>query len=83
MLHGYNKHNKDETGFLSISEPKSCGDIYKIVGSVNDAMKFPSVNVYNKQGFGTPKQWIEFFKGEEALSSWKFHLVKVNGPNAN
>ena len=75
-MRGYRKDNKDEVGFLSIDK-NNIKDIYKIVDDLEDAMKFPSTNVYNTKGFGTPKQWLAFFKGEEALSDWKFHLVKV------
>lgn len=53
---------------------------YKIVEDVDDALKFPSANIYGKEDFGTPKQWLEFFKGEDELSSWKFHLVKTSAP---
>ena len=76
VMHGFKKDDKDTTGFLSIDK-SNLKEIYKIVDDVDDAMRFPSANVYNTKGFGTPKQWLEFFKGEEALSEWKFHLVKV------
>lgn len=74
-MRGYRIGDKSQTGFLSID--KNGKDIYHIVEDIDDALKFPSTNVYNVQGFGTPQQWLEFFKGEEALSDWKFHLVKV------
>ena len=75
-MRGYRVGDKSQTGFLSID--KDSKDIYNVVEDANNALKFPSTNVYNVQGFGTPQQWLEFFKGEEALSDWKFHLVKVN-----
>ena len=82
-LRCFKKDDKDETGFLAIDKSKLAKQIYKIVESVDDAMKFPSVNVYGTKGFGTPKQWLEFFKGEHDLSSWKFHLVAVKAPKSS
>ena len=82
-LRCFKKDDKDETGFLAIDNSKLAKQIYKIVESVDDAMKFPSVNVYGTKGFGTPKQWLEFFKGENDLSSWKFHLVVVKAPKSS
>ena len=83
VLRGYNIGNKDDTGFLSIDKTKKSHQIYKIVESQEDAIKFPSENVYGIKGFGTPKQWFEFFKGEPELEDWKFHLMKVRGPKDN
>lgn len=40
-------------------------------------MKFPDKNIDNKNGFGTPEQWLEFFNTEPLLSDWKFHLIGV------
>ena len=77
VLRGFKLSNKDETGFLAIDHSSHSRDLYQIVDDVEDAMRFPSKNVYGIEGFGTPKQWLEFFKGEEALSDWKFHLAKV------
>lgn len=71
----FKKDNKDEVGFLSMSNSKK--QVYKVVDDVHDAMKFPSENVLSVSGFGTPKQWLEFFKGEPELRDWKFHLVNV------
>lgn len=48
--------------------------------SHDEAMKFPSQNIYGVKGFGTPKQWLEFFKAESELEDWKFHLMKIRGP---
>ncbi len=49
---GYNKDNEDETGMLGIDfEAKKP---YKIVHDVKEALKFPSENVDNVKGFGTP-----------------------------
>ena len=75
-MRGFRRDNKDEVGFLSIDKSSRRG-VYKVVEDVDDAMRFPSFNIYNIEGFGTPKQWLEFFKGESELSDWKFHLVKV------
>ena len=84
VLRGFKKDDKEVTGFLSINQKKSKkDDVYKVVEDVEDAMKFPSENVYRTKGFGTPKQWLEFFKGEDELSEWKFHLLKVKGPKVN
>ena len=76
VMRGHKVDAKDEVGFLSISkdDPKN---VYKIVEDVDDASFFPSTNVYKTKGFGTPQQWLKFFKGEDSLSAWKFHLVKI------
>ena len=78
-MFGFNIGNKDEVGFLSMSKD-SRRHMYKIVDDAVDAMKFPSENVLSVSGFGTPKQWLEFFKGEPELVDWKFHLVKTTPP---
>ena len=83
VLRGYNISNKDDTGFLSIDKAGKPHQIYKIVESQDDAIKFPSENVYGTKGFGTPKQWCEFFKGEPELEDWKFHLMTIRGPEVN
>ena len=80
VLRGFKKDSKAETGFLGIN--KMGNTTYSIVESQDDAMKFPSENVYNVKGFGTPKQWFEFFKGEPELAEWKFHLLKVKDPRS-
>lgn len=72
---GFNKDNEDETGMLAFDNESK--KPYKIVQDMHDALKFPSVNVNNVSGFGTPEQWLKFFNTEPELSSWKFHLVKV------
>lgn len=82
VLRGFKINNKDETGFLAINKSSTSKDVYCIVDSIEDAMKFPTKNVYNIKGFGTPKQWFEFFKGESALYDWKFHLMKVADPRS-
>ena len=82
MLMGYNKENKDETGFLAIDN-QSKKNAYKCTKDHLEALKFPSKNVYNVDSFGTPKQWLEFFKGEDELSGWEFHLVKTRDPRIN
>ena len=80
VLRGFKKDDKDTTGFLAFNQKKSRReDLYHIVEDVDDAMRFPSKNIYNAKGFGTPKQWLEFFKGEYELADWQFHLVKVKG----
>ena len=80
MLMGYNKENQDETGFLAIDPASTGKHVYKKTKDRNEALKFPSENVYNVDSFGTPKQWLEFFKGEDELSNWEFHLVKTKDP---
>ena len=80
VLRGFKLENEDDTGFLGINIPKTNNDTYKIVKSQTEALKFPSENVYEVKGFGTPKQWLEFFKGEDELSGWKFHLLKMRAP---
>lgn len=72
---GYNKDNEDETGMLAFdSESRKP---YKIVKDLNDALKFPSKNINNVEGFGTPEQWLDFFNSEPELEDWRFHLIKV------
>ena len=84
VFRGFKKDNKDETGFLAIEpNPSRKKDLYKIVDSIEEAMKFPSDNVYGTKGFGTPQQWLSFFKGEDDLSEWKFHLLKVKPLQTN
>ena len=80
MLRCTRRDNKDNNGFLAIDKDfkSNSKQVYSIVEDSNDAMRFPSINVYNTDGFGTPKQWLEFFKGENELSDWKFHLVKMD-----
>ena len=80
VLRGFNVDDNDNVGFLGIDKSGTTRDIYKIVEDLEDAMKFPSKNVYSTKGFGTPQQWLEFFKTEPALCNWKFHLVKVCSP---
>ena len=78
-MRGFKKDNVNETGFLSICSSASKGsDVYNVVEDIEEAARFPSKNIYNVEGFGTPIQWLEFFKGEHGLSSWKFHLLKVD-----
>ncbi len=73
------RDDKTVNGFLAIDKDfrSSSKQVYSIVEDSSNAMRFPSTNVYNTDGFGTPKQWLEFFKGENELSDWKFHLVKI------
>lgn len=72
---GFNKDNEDETGMLGLDlEAKKP---YKIVHDVHEALKFPSKNINNVKGFGTPEQWLDFFNHEPELGRWKFHLIKV------
>lgn len=72
---GFNKDNEDETGMLGFDVESR--NPYKIVHNVKDALKFPEKNITNKQGFGTPKQWLKFFNSEPTLEGWKFHLISV------
>ena len=71
----FKKDDKNDVGFLGISKSKK--HAYKIVDDAEDALKFPSENVLSANGFGTPKQWLEFFKNEPELKDWKFHLVRT------
>lgn len=80
MLMGYNKENQNETGFLAMDKASTGKNIYIKTKDRNEALKFPSENVYHVDSFGTPKQWLEFFKGEDELSNWEFHLVKTKDP---
>ena len=79
-MHGFKKDDEDVTGFLAINEDKSknlTADTYKMIHDIGNALKFPSMNIYNVDGFGTPQQWKTFFEGEDELSSWKFKLLKI------
>ena len=80
MLVGYNKEDKNKTGFLAINEKSTGKNIYKCTKNYIEALKFPSKNIYNVDSFGTPKQWLEFFTKEDELSGWEFHLVKTKDP---
>lgn len=74
------KSNKDVTGFLAISNAQSLGiktGAYSMIHDIDKALKFPSLNVYAVDGFGTPEQWKTFFEGEDELSAWKFKLMKI------
>ena len=53
MLFGFNIKNKNQTGYLCITD-----NGYKIVNDHMLATKY-SLNV--KPGKGTPKDWCEFF----------------------
>ena len=74
-LMGYNKDNEDETGMLGLDF--NAKKLYKIVHDVQEALKFPSMNIDNVKGFGTPEQWLDFFNHEPDLERWKFHLIKI------
>lgn len=80
VFRGFNKDDKDDVGFLSLKpynvkhELSRC---YYIVEDLDDASRFPSKNIKNIEGFGTPQQWRKFFEDEPELRRWKFHLVKV------
>jgi len=74
-LMGYNKDNEDETGMLAFDNESK--KPYKIVNDVKEALKFPSKNINNIEGFGTPEQWLDFFNKEPELENWRFHLIKV------
>ena len=78
-LVGYNVDDDTQSGFLAIDKTRKNG-CYHVVKDRSQALKFPSENIYNVEGFGTPKQWLEFFKGEDELSNWEFHLAKTSSP---
>ena len=78
-IRAFKADDKDEVGFLAIDKGAN-GTPYVFVEDLCDAMKLPSKNINQVSGFGTPAQWLEFFKGEDELSSWKIHLVKVAAP---
>lgn len=83
VLMGYKKDDKDKTGFLAIDQEKLGKNAYVCTKDKKKALKFPSENVYNVDSFGTPKQWLDFFKEENELSDWEFHLSKVRDPRKN
>ena len=44
----------------------------------NEATIFPSQNVDNQKGFGTPSQWLKLVNEDEDLNkNFQFHLVSV------
>ena len=83
-LMGFDKTNEDNVGFLALNREdqsnKKCRKAYAIVHEISDALKFPSENVNGKDNFGTPEQWLNFFKNEHELSDWSFHLTKIKTP---
>lgn len=83
VIHGFNVDDETQTGFLGMNMTKEPNGPYKIVKTYDEALKFPSMNIYGIKGFGTPKQWLEFFKGEDELSNWKFNLLKIRAPMVN
>ena len=82
-LMGYDKTNEDHVGFLALdAEQTNKKKIYKIVDSIPEALRFPSVNISGSKTFGTPQQWLEFFNNDSELSDWSFHLIKTKAPKA-
>ena len=77
VLRGFNKQDEDKVGFLALDDDNHK---YSIVDSISEALKLPSKNVNNVSSFGTPEQWFDFFKNDDALSDWKFHLMKIRSP---
>ncbi len=84
-LMGFDKTNEDNVGFLGLNREeqlnKRCLKAYAIVHDISAALKFPSENIDGKDNFGTPEQWLNFFKTEHELSDWSFHLTKIKSPN--
>ena len=79
-MHGFKRDDEDVTGFLAMNEDKAkdyAADTYKMIHDLSCALKFPSMNIYNVDSFGTPQQWKKFFEGEDELSAWKFKLMKI------
>ena len=80
VFRGFNKNDKDDVGFLSLKQynvKHELSKCYYIVEDIDDASRFPSKNIKNIEGFGTPQQWLKFFEDEPELHQWKFHLLKV------
>lgn len=71
VLFGFNKSYKDETGYFDCKN--------KITTELSCAKIFPSSNVLNIKGFGTPEKWVEFINSDSHLNNgFKFHLVKIH-----
>lgn len=81
VLFGFKIDDPDEVGFLSFRDQRdlasnSRGGLYKIVSEVEDAKHFPCENYLSASSFAPPEKWLEFFKQEDELRDWRFHLVK-------
>ena len=70
-MFGYDKNSPDRTGWLKVTRSG-----YEIAEDILDATPFETENVSGRKGWGSPEQWKEFFNSEDALSDWRFHIVK-------
>ena len=70
VLFGFAKHDIEDVGYW-----KAPGEI---VFDQEEATVFPSHNVNNSEGFGTPEKWRDFINDDKVMShGYKFHLVAV------
>lgn len=86
VLFGFKVDDPDEVGFLSFRDQRDLAlnpraSIYRIVPEVEDAKHFPCENYLLASGFAPPEKWLEFFKQEDELKDWRFHLVKRTTTN--
>lgn len=69
VLYGFNIDDKDDTGYLALGDNGP-----RVTKNWLDAARF---SLSAEPGKGTPRDWCEFFKGEAALSRWRFHPVTM------
>jgi len=80
VLYGFNINDKDDVGYLALRSQDDLKQnprlgVYEVVKDEAMARKFPMENYDNLPGFAPPEKWLEFFKEEDELSDWRFHLV--------
>lgn len=86
VLFGFKVDDPDEVGFLSLRDQRDLAlnpsaGIYRIVPEVEGAKHFPCENYLSASSFAPPEKWLEFFKQEDELKDWRFHLVKRTTTN--
>lgn len=78
VLFGFNETDFETTGYLKINDvANGISGIYSTVNNIKLATRFTDKNITNRKGFAPPEKWIDFFKKEDELSNWNFHLVAV------
>lgn len=79
VMYGFCKSDKDNVGYLA-RIPTHADDEF-LTDDIHLAKRFPSKNLKNQSGFGTPKQWLDFINAEledlQGENAFKFHLVKT------
>ena len=80
VLYGFNINDKTEVGYLALRDQDELKrnprlGVYEVVEDESKAKRFPKENYDSQPGFAPPEKWLEFFKGEDELKDWRFHLV--------